>query len=362
MQKGMSQTVRDNIDKCRSAAIAAVDTYNRPGPHFRTAHFIVLINIAWTALFHAIFYHRGRRPWFRKAGIGKGVRYQKVDGEPKHWDLMECLRQFFQDKNPPDRKNLEFLIELRNKIEHRHLPELDAALYGECQAALLNLESLLTQEFGQRYALAEQLAVSLQFSQVLPEEKIKAAKSMASASTRSVIDYIERFRGGLDTSILNSMRYSFSVFLVPRVANRQSASDVAVQFVKVDEASSEELQRLTNLNVLIREKHIPIANLGCYRAGEVVAELKPRLPFPINQAVHTRAWHCYSVRPSKGDAHPERTRPEYCVYDQTHEDYVYTKAWVEKLARDLSDASEYERVVGHPPIQRSGTTQGTIPR
>lgn len=37
MPKGLSSAVRDNLEKCRSAAIAAVDVYNRPGPRFRTA-------------------------------------------------------------------------------------------------------------------------------------------------------------------------------------------------------------------------------------------------------------------------------------------------------------------------------------
>ncbi len=139
------------------------------------------------------------------------------------------------------------------------------------------------------------------------------------------------------------------MFLVPRVANRKSASDVAVQFVKVDEASAEELERLEKLNVLIKEKHIPISNLGFLKPGEVVAEVAARIPHAINLGVHTQAWRHYAVRPPRRDQHPERTRPEYCVYDETHEDYVYTKAWVEKLVRDLSDPAEYQRVTGRPP-------------
>jgi hypothetical protein len=242
MSKGLPQTVRDNVEKCRSSAIAAVDAYNRPGPRFRTAQYLILIIVAWTALFHAIFYRKGRRPWFRKAGTGKGLRYVKVDGEPKHWDLADCLRQHFGTAHPPERKNLEFLIGLRNKVEHRHVPELDPALYGECQAALLKLEALLVQEFGQRYALVEQLAVSLQVSQSMPEEKLKATKALASSAARTVKEYVERFRGSLDSPVLNNI-----------------------------------------------------------------------------------------------------------VYDQTHEDYVYTKAWVDKLARDLADPAEFETVVGHPP-------------
>jgi hypothetical protein len=340
MSKGLPKIVRDNVEKCRASAIAAVDVYNRPGPRFRTAQYIVLITIAWTALFHAISYRRKRRPWYRKKtqAAGKAIRYVKVDGEPKHWELSECLKQHYGDKNPPERKNLEFLIGLRNKIEHRHLPDLDSPLYGECQAALLNLETLLAQEFGPKYGLAEQLAVSLQFSQAVPDEKAKTLKVLGSSAARSVKGYIETFRASLSSEVLSSMKYSFCVFLVPRVANRATAADAAVQFVKVDEASPEELDRLEKLNVLIKEKHIPIANLNLYKPGEVVDELNSRLPEPITIHVHTCAWRHYGVRPSAGSLHPERTKIEFCVYDQVHEDYVYTKAWVELLAKELSNA------------------------
>jgi hypothetical protein len=350
MPRGLPQIVKEHIEKCRSATIAAVDSYNRPGPRFRTAQFVILINIAWTAVFHAIFYRKGRRPWFRRPGAG--VRYVRVDGEPKHWDLTECVRQHFGDRQPPERKNIEFLVGLRNKIEHRHLPELDPALYGECQASLLNLETLLVQEFGQRYALAEQLAVALQFSQILPEEKLKATKVLMSSNAQTVREYVERFRGGLSGPVLSSMKYSFSVFLVPRVANRSGMADAAVQFVKVDEASEEEISRLEKLNVLIREKHIPIANLGLFKPGEVVQRVAESIPHLMDLHAHTRAWRHYGVRPPIGDPHPERTRSEYCVYDQTHEDYVYTQAWIDKLIRDLGDPVEYERVVGRQPLGR----------
>lgn len=349
MPRGLPQTVKEHVEKCRASALAAVDSYNRPGPRFRTAQFIILIVIAWTALFHALFYQKGRRPWFRKQSPRGHGRYVRIDGEPRHWDLGECLKQFFGDKQPPERKNLEFLIGLRNKIEHRHLPDLDPALYGECQAALLNLESMLVEQFGQRYVLAEQLAVALQFSQIVPEEKLRATKALVSSSAKTVKEYVERFRGALPGNVLNSMKYSFSVFLVPKVAGRAAAADVAVQFVKVDEASPEELDRLEKLNVLIREKHIPIANFGLFKPGEVVEKLQGRIPHPVNMSVHTYAWRYFKVRPPGGNPHPERTIPEYCLYDQTHEDYVYTQAWVDKLARDLADLAQYDLVIGRQP-------------
>jgi len=354
MPKGFPKTVKDNLKKCRSAAIAAVGSYNRPGSGFRTAEYLVMITIAWTAIFHAIFYRRCRRPWYRRktSGAGTGIRYVKVDGEPKHWDLAECLKQYHSSRNPPERKNLEFLLGLRNKIEHRHLPELDASLYGECQAALLNLEKMLTEEFGRKYALTEQLAVALQFSQTIPAEKRRVAQVLASETAKTVKDYIEQFRGNLPSTVLNSIKYSFNVFLVPRVANRKNAADAAIQFVNVDEASEEELNRLEKLNVLIREKHIPIANLDLFKPTQVVTQLQARLPFQITMATHTGAWKHFGVRPPTRAPQPERTRPEYCIYDGVHGDHVYTKAWVEKLVRELSTENRYENVIGRKPIQK----------
>jgi Domain of unknown function (DUF3644) len=353
MPKGLPQSVKDNVAKCRAAAIAAVDVYNRPGPRFRTAHYIVIIVMAWTALFHAIFYRKRVKPWYKKKGkSSKGDRYVHVDGEPKHWDLSECLKQYFGGNSPPERKNLEFLIGLRNKIEHRHVPELDAGLYGECQAALLNLEEMLTAEFGMKYALAEQLAVSLQFTQLIPSEKKKAAKELATTAVRGIKDYVEKFRGGLPSSTLNSTKYSFNVFLVPKVANKKELADAAVEFIRVDEANKDELARLEKLNVLIKEKHIPIANLDLYKPTQVVAEVQARLAHRFSVAAHTAAWHYFKVRPEYGAAKPQVTDSKYCVYDAAHKDYLYTEAWVEKLCKDLSTPEEFQKVTGFAPAAK----------
>jgi hypothetical protein len=187
-----------------------------------------------------------------------------------------------------------------------------------------------------RYALAEQLAVSLQFTQIIPSEKKKAAKVLASHAAKSVKEYVEKFRGGLPSSTLNSIKYSFNVFLVPKVANRKELADAAVEFVKVDEASKEEIERLEKLNVLIKEKHIPIANLDLYKPTQVVNRVEPRLPHRFTIGSHTAAWRHFKVRPPSGAAKPEVTISNYCIYDVAHNDYLYTEAWIEKLIGELS--------------------------
>ena len=350
----LPRLVADHLAKCHAAAVAAVEAYNRPGRRFRTAQYLVLITISWTALFHAIFYRRGIRPWYRKpsSGSGRGIRYIKDDGEPKHWDLAKCLKRFYGGDHPPERKNLEFILGLRNKIEHRHLPELDASLYGECQAALLNLEEFVSSEFGEKYALTDQLAVSLQFSRIIPDEKRKAAKTLAGTTAKGVRDYIERFRGNLPSSVLNSMKYSFNVFLVPKVANREKTADVVVEFVRVNEASPEELDRLEKLNVLIREKHIPIANVDLHRPSDVKKMVQKRVHYRFTMANHTDAWKHFRVRPAYGDPSPRITNSDFCVYDEAHGDYLYTNAWVEKLVREFSDPRKYKTISGREPVSR----------
>lgn len=347
MSRGLPALVKENLEKCQSAAMAAVEVYNKPGPRFRTAHYIVLIIMSWTALFHAIFYRQRRNPWYQKNG-----RYVKIDGDTKHWELSECLVQFFGGNHPPIRKNLEFLIGLRNKIEHRSLPELDAGLYGECQAALLNLEEMVCAEFGQKYAMAGQLAISLQFTSLMPEAKKEAAKALASKGAKSVREYVENFRGKLPSSTLNSTKYSFNVFLVPKVSSRRSMADAVVEFIKVDEASQNELDRLEKLNILIKEKHVPISNLGLHKPAEVAKIVKASIPFVFNVNHHTAAWKHFKIRPQPKSHKPEQTIHELCIYDSAHADYLYTEAWVKKLIKELATEAAYKKIIGVNPKKK----------
>ena len=69
-----------------------------------------------------MFYKKGIKPWYqkRKGTNPRGDRYEHVGGDPKHWDLSECLRCHFGSDNPPELANLEFLIGLRNFALKRH--------------------------------------------------------------------------------------------------------------------------------------------------------------------------------------------------------------------------------------------------
>ena len=163
------------------------------------------------------------------------------------------------------------------------------------------------------------------------------------------MDYVERFRGGLNDQVLNDHGYSYRVFLVPKIANRANSADVAVEFLHIDDANEEEIARLDTLNVLIKDKHIPIANLDKNKPKEVVAAVADVLPFVFKTHHHTMAWKHFKVRPSSNSKKPEHTDQTYCVYDRAHNDYLYTEAWTDMLIRELSDAEKFHQVTGKPP-------------
>lgn len=333
-----------HLEKARTAAIAAIEVYNKPGSQFRTAHFIVLITIAWTALFHSVFFERGVKPYYSK-GSGTGTRYDRVDGEYKHWDLTECLKKYYGDQNPPERSNIQFLIGLRNRIEHREIPEFEPTLYGECQSTVMNFEDILTKEFGAELALTDQLQLALQFSRASSEEQAAATRRLASSTVKTVVDYVETFRRGLPPDTLQDEKYRFSFYLVPKLANRASAADISMDFVRYDKGNAEEAEELQQIVALIKHKKVRVINTGLLKPSQVVAKVQEKLPYPFNISTHTKTWKYYRVRPDRNSDDPHNTREEFCFYDEVHKDYLYTTAWVKYLVRRLAKEDEYLRVV-----------------
>lgn len=349
MGRGLPKKVKSLLEKSREAALLAVEVYNKPNTAFRTGGYIVLMNIAWTSLFHAIFERRGIAYYYKE----NKRRYKKIDGERKAWELKECLRHYYKNENPPERKNLEFFIKLRNKIEHRFLPQLDVDIFGECQAMLINYENLLIKEFGEKYALRENLVFTLQFSSYYRKEQIVANKKKISKEYENVKNFIEKYRHHLPLEILSDLRYSFRVFLIPKVGNRRSSSDVAVEFIKYDPNNPEEMKQYEKFIIAIKEKRI--INEG-FKAGEVAEKvynaLKDSMPsnWKFNASYHhAKCWKYYKIRPEKGDPNPEKTNEKYCYYDKPFEQYVYTQEWIDFLIEELRDKEKYKEIFGRYP-------------
>jgi Protein of unknown function (DUF3644) len=351
--RGLPAAVKTHLQKARESALMAVDVYNRSGTMFRSGGYIVLMCIAWTALFHAIVFRSRNRPYYRAKN---GKRYLKVDGDYKAWELKECVSRYFQGRESPVRRNLEFFVGLRNKIEHRSMPELDVRIFGECQALLFNFEELLVEHFGGKYALGESLSLAIQFSQLRDAGQEKAIRELQKPLAASVGEFIEGFRSSLTADQFGDLKYSYRVFLIPRVANNESQSDLAVEFVRYDPNDTKAMERYSRLVTMIKPTLTEAANVGRLKAGEVCKAVEPVVKQVVGSTArfvaswhHVRACYYYKIRPAPGGGDQTNTNAKYCQYDIAHRDYVYTDAWKDFLIAEMRKPGQYVKVCKAPP-------------
>ena len=331
------------VAKARNEALQAVGAYNHPLSPFKSGTYVVLMHLAWTALLHAMCWRDGVRPWYRRSGSN---RFERIDGRPRTWDLLECVRQFHDQLSEPLRENLRFFVGIRDFVEHADAPEIDLEIFGECQASLSNLDELITREFGASYCLNTTLAFALQFSRIRDPETRQAMRNMLrSPANEDIKAYIDDFRTSLSTDVTGQMEFSHKVFLVPAVGNHRTHDSLAVEWIPYDPADHDEYERTV---ALIKQRVIPVVNLGALRPKDVVARVADRLdPKVFNRSTHINAWKYFRVRPKPDSSQPERCKSQYCYYDSAHGDYLYTDDWVEFLVRKLSNQSVYEAVVSY---------------
>lgn len=340
--------VKQLLIKSHDSALLAIENYNKPAIAFRSYSYIILMCIAWLAFFHAYFEKKGTKYFYRKKD---SKRYVYVDGEKKSWDLNRCVKEYFNEESNPARDNLKFFIGLRNQIEHSYLPALDLSICGECQALLLNYEKYLIREFGQQFSLSESLVIPLQMLSVNPNWKKGVIKELQSKEYEFVRNYIDTFRDSLNDEAYNSLEYSFKVFLIPKVGNREKSSDLSLEFIHYDPTNPEEQEKYKKVVALIKQKQVPVRNPGALKPSDVCNRINEFFEISGNQKFsasyhHSKCWKHYKVRPEPSNQNPTETNLKYCHYDAAHKDYLYTDEWVEFLKSELSESSKVMNIFG----------------
>lgn len=341
MRKRFSKNVKALLAKARESALLAVEVYNKPAIKFKSGGYVTLMCIAWTALLQAVFYKKRISPIYREKN-----HYKRINGEIQYWELSTCVKKYFQD-NSPIRKNIEFFIPLRNMIEHKFMPELDANIFGECESLLLNFDDLLETEFGPEYSLRESLSFSLQ---MFPSSEAFAKAVKASKDTKAVKKYIEDYRQNLSLDIYNTGQYSFKAFLI-QVANNEHGDVLPIQFVKYDMLTDDQKRNIGRVAALVKNQFI--INPECLKPGSVVEQVQAKIDeirignpqiSRFTMDTHTRCWKYFNVRPAPGSQEAGVTNKKYCLYDATFNNYAYTQAWVDFLVEKLKDVNFYREL------------------
>jgi hypothetical protein len=285
-QTGLSIRGDELLIKAREAMIAAVHIFNGAGLTFRAELFIVTSVIAWTYLLHA---------WFRREGID--YRYKEADGtirktkqgEDCYWELGKCLKHARCPVPAGAIKNLEFLLEIRHEIEHRSTSRIDDAISAKLQACCINFNDAIKALFGPQYGLERRLPIALQFVTFSSDQRavIKKASSLP-AHIEAVMD---EFHRGLTEEEQADPRFAYRVAFVPKVGNRASSADLAVEFIKADSEEAKEVSR-----VLLKE-----VNKKRFTPKQVVEIMQAEGYPAFNQHYHTQLWKSLDAKdPAKG--------------------------------------------------------------
>lgn len=316
----------------------AVDLYNRSGNERQLEAFIVHMNLGWTKLLQARtescggdLYERDTRGWRRKHPEG-GYLYKP---------LRALLKEQFEESDPRV-SNILFFQGLRNQIEHRHEAKIAALVAGRTQALLINYEQTLVEWFSQEEALGSELRFPL-FVSSITEDAAAAVKALRAQIPRGVLDWVQDFDAALEPGLSADQRFDFRIYLVPHKGPKTQA-DASMTFVREEELTAEQRSVLDQVQTIIREKHVPVEDLNGLKAGEVVEQVSTRLDAVFNMHMHTQAWKYYGIRPPTSSKDRTATKPQFCHYNATFEQYIYTPAWVEYLVRHLANDEEYNAV------------------
>ena len=242
------------VHKARDAAFAAVQHYNNPTSVFRSGNYIVLMIIAYTALFHAIFTRDGKN----LEAKGKDGNVKLVGGEPMLLGVRECARIYDADPKSPMVANLELMVPIRDKIEHRFMPMLDVEIAGHCQSMLLNFEEILTKEFTSYYSLNTSLSLALQFSTARSPQSAAALKRFQSAEYDELKAYIDCFHSQLPEEVAGDHRFEFRVFLIPKPARSARQGDISIEFVSLADVPPEQRKALQGQIVAIKPEKVVV--------------------------------------------------------------------------------------------------------
>ena len=146
------------------------------------------------------------------------------------------------------------------------------------------------------------------------------------------------------------MEYSYKVFLLPKTGNHAKSSDLAVEFINVNQLDDSKIEEYERVVALLKTREVQVRNPGYLKPGQVVSKVSERLEYKFNMHHHVLCWKHFNVRPKYNVTNAAKCNTKYCQYDVPHGDYIYTDAWVDFLVSELSDPDKYKKIFGQMPV------------
>ena len=225
------------------------------------------MSMGWLKLFQAHAEDIGHDIFIRN---DRGHRVRSEDGDWSHKGLRSLAKELFA-ANDPRLVNIEFFQGLRNKIEHRHDGNIATLVAGRIQAHVLNYEESLVEFFGAGEALCDELRFPV-FLSSLTTDATAALKAVRSQVPKGVLEWIQDFDADVDPAVAADQRFDFRIYLIPYTGPKTEA-DVAMTFVNSKDLTPEQNAVMDQARTIIREKRVPVADLGALLPSQVVGRV-----------------------------------------------------------------------------------------
>jgi hypothetical protein len=310
---GLCPIDNERIVRAREAMILAVELFNTPRIAFKAGVFSMLANVAWTYLLHE---------YYESEGV------QIVNNEGFSLSLSQMIARIDCPLSKACRQNLAALKEIRDVVEHHAIGPFDQRWLPLFQSTCLNFERALTELFGPRLTLGNDLGFALQFAKLTVDQ-------IAMVQGYDLPEHIAALDASLAAKLgegdADNLEYQFRVIYTLTNASKAKAH---FQFVQPDSAEGKEIQ-----NVLIKYK--PVDDIWPLKPSDVVTRVAAASGRNFTSDKHQRAWKLYKARPSTGAADPAVTEKQYCIYHPPYKSYTYSQAWVDFLVSEIVDDASW---------------------
>lgn len=213
------------IIKSREAMLFAVQAYNNPTTYFKSEMFIVSAVIGWLYLLH-YYYKENNVDIIHRNDEGVPI---KIDGRDKLLELSSCIKL---EECPLDEgtvNNIEFLIGIRNEIEHEKTSNIDDAISAKLQQCCLNYNRLIKEIVGEGYGLDRKLSLALQFLYIDPREQ--TVFSGADMLPSGVSSFITKFEDDMTNPQYNDPHYACRMVMFRKNENNKENADLLCEIV-----------------------------------------------------------------------------------------------------------------------------------
>lgn len=342
---------RYTLDEARRQALVAIDFYNRPGDRRSFSDFIVHIHLAWQNLLHADRMRRKVEIFYREPG-GRRLFRRNADGSKKTWDLSQCVKREFSE-NDPIRANVEFFIGLRNHVEHRFQDSVLIATASEAHACIINFEAELVQRFGAAETLGGELKFPV-FVQSLSPSRYEEQRDLRRGLPATISTFITDFQSSLTEDVRSDERFAYRLLLLPMKGPKTEA-DLALNFVRQDDLSEEELQALLGQqgSVIVAEKYREAVHGDEMLPKAAADAVRARIPFEFRVNDFTIVRKAWGIGPVKSGSKEQLAKSDgYCVYSPAFKQFVYRPELVDRIVEATSTAEGYEELLARTPEAR----------